>query len=106
MEETTFIDKVAFSKLQIRQSDLKEELIEVMKSLIPPPQVTETPDDVTEHTNGEELLEAEKRLQKEEEYKLYDRIYVRQLSMEEESDMDTDGQLIPILDEDMNIHKL
>ena len=42
-EQTTDIDEVAFSKQQIGQSNLKEEPIEVMKSLIPPPQVTETP---------------------------------------------------------------
>ena len=47
-----------------------------MNSLIPsPPQVTETPGDATGNTNGEELLEAEKRLQKEEEkYDLYGRV--------------------------------
>ena len=68
MEQTKDMDEVAFSKLQIGQSDLKEELIEAMKSLIPPPQVTETPGEVTENdTSGEELLELEKRLQKEEE---------------------------------------
>ena len=92
MEETTAIHEVAFSELQIRQSNLKEEPIEVMTSVSPPPQVTETPGEVTENTNEEELLEAEKKLQKEEEkYKLYERIYVGQLREEEESDMDTDG---------------
>ena len=34
-------------------------------------------EDVMENTNGEGLLEAEKRLQREEEqYELYDRIYI------------------------------
>ena len=37
IDKTTDIDKVPFSKLQIRQSDPKEELIEVTDSLIPPP---------------------------------------------------------------------
>ena len=61
-------------------------------SLIPPPQVTETPGEVTENNNGGDLSKADKRLQKEEEkYKLYERIYVGQLSKEEESDMDIDG---------------
>ena len=47
---------------------------------------------MAEHINRDELLEAEKRLQREEEkYKLYNRIYVDQLSKEEETDMDTDG---------------
>ena len=39
----------------------------MMKSLIPPPPVTEAPEEVTENTNGEELFEAEKRLQIEQE---------------------------------------
>ena len=59
------IDEVASSNLQIRQSDPKEELIEVMKSLTPPLPLTETPRDMTGKTNGEELSEAKKRLQKE-----------------------------------------
>ena len=56
MEQTMDIDEVAFSKLQIEQSDPREEQLEVTKSLIPPPQVTEAPEEVTENTNGEELL--------------------------------------------------
>ena len=52
--------------------------------------MTEALEEATENTNGEELLEAEKRLQREEEnYELYDRIYVGQLSNEEESNTDT-----------------
>ena len=91
MEQTTDIDEVAFSKLQIRQSDPKEEPLEVTKSVIPPPPVTEAPEEVTEDTNREELLEVEKRLQREEEkYKLYNGIYVGQLRKEEKSDTDTD----------------
>ena len=39
-EQTTDIDEVAFSKLQIEQIDLKEELLEVAKSLILPPPMT------------------------------------------------------------------
>ena len=91
IDQTTDTDKVAFSKLQIRQSDPKEELIEVTKSLIPPPHVTETLREVMGNSNGEELSEAGKRLQKEEEkYNLYKRISIGQLSKKEESDMDTD----------------
>ena len=52
--------------------------------------MTETPGDVTGNTNGEELSEVEKRLQKEEKYDLYRRVYVGQLNEEEESDMDSD----------------
>ena len=51
----------------------------------------ETPGDMTGNTNGEELSEVEKRLQKEEEkYDLYGRVYVGQLSEEEESGKDSD----------------
>ena len=75
IDQMTDIDKVAFSKLQIGQSDLKEELIEMTKSLIPLLPATETPGEVTENANGKELLEAEKRLQKEKEkYDLYRKV--------------------------------
>ena len=85
------IDEVASSKVQIKQSNLREEPLEVMKSLIPPPPVTEA-QEVTENTNREELSEAEKKLQREEEkYELYDRIYMGQLSNEEESNTDTNS---------------
>ena len=91
-EQTMDIDEVAFSKLQIGQSDPKEEPLEVTRSLIPPPPATEAPEVQTENTNGEELSEVEKRLQREEEkYELYNRIYVGQLSDEGDSDTDTDG---------------
>ena len=62
MEQTMNIDKVTFSKLQIGQSDLKEEPFEVMTSLIPLPPTTEASGDVMENTDGEGLLEVEKRL--------------------------------------------
>ena len=65
-EQTTDTDKVAFSKLQIRHSDPKKELLEVTKSLIPLLPMTEALEDAMENTNGEELSEAEKRLQREE----------------------------------------
>ena len=55
MEQTMDIDKVAFSKLQIRQSNLKEETLEVTKSLIPPLPMRESLEDVIENTNGEGL---------------------------------------------------
>ena len=92
MEQTTDIDKVVSHKLQIRQSNPKEELLEVMKSLITPPPVTEAPEEVTENTNWEELTEVEKKLQREEEqYELYDKIHMGQLSNKEESNTDTDS---------------
>ena len=89
-EQTTDIDKVPFSKLQIGQDNQKEEPLEVTESLVPPPPITEASDNTVENTNGEELMEAEKRLQREEEkYYMYDRIYVGQLSDEEDSSMNT-----------------
>ena len=36
-EQTTDLDKVSFSKLQIGQDDQREEPLEVMESLVPPP---------------------------------------------------------------------
>ena len=91
MEQTTDIDKVGFSKLQIGQDDLKEEPLVVARLLIPQPTVTEPLEQVIENTNGEGLLEVEKRLQREEEHhELYNRIYMGQLSDEEDSSTDTD----------------
>ena len=53
--------------------------------------MAETPREVTEDTNREELSEAEKRLQQEEEkYDLYKRVYVGQLSEKDQSDTDSD----------------
>ena len=53
--------------------------------------MTEALEDMMENANGEGLSEAEKRFQREEEqYELYDRIYMGQLSDEEESDTGTD----------------
>ena len=53
--------------------------------------MTETPGNVTGNTNREDLSEVEKRLQKEEEkYDLYGRVYVGQLSVEEENDTHSD----------------
>ena len=89
-DQRTDVDEVAFIKLQIRQSDLREELIEVTYSLIPPPP-TETPEDTIGKNGGEELSEIERKLQLEEEsYKQYQRIYVGQLSEQEESDTESD----------------
>ena len=73
-DKATDIDEVAFSKLQIGQSDPKEEPIEMTDSLFTPPSVMETPGDMTGNTDKEELFKAEKRLQHEEEkYDLYRR---------------------------------
>ena len=65
----------------IVQDEQKKEPLEVMKSLVPPPppppSVTETSDDTVGNTNGEELMEVERKLQREEEsYAMYNRIYM------------------------------
>ena len=91
-EHTKDIDEIPFSKLQVGQDYSKEEPLEVTELLVPPPlQVTETSDNTVENTNGVDLTEAERKLQREEEkYKMLDRIYMGQLSDEEDSDPDTD----------------
>ena len=63
----TDIDEIAFSKMQIRQSDLKKEPIELTDSLIAQPPMMEIPGDMTGNIDREELLEAEKRLHQKEE---------------------------------------
>ena len=90
MTKKTDVDEVGFSKLQIGQSDLKEEPKKVTDSLVPPP-LTETPEDMAGKNDSKELSEAERKLQQEEEnYKQYQRIYMGQLSEEEESDTASD----------------
>ena len=61
-DKTTDTDKVAFSKLQMGQSDPKEEPIEMTDSLIPLSLVMETPGDMRGNADMEELSEAEKCL--------------------------------------------
>ena len=64
--------------------------MEVTESLVPPPQPMEISDYTAENTNGEELTEVERKLQREKEkYKMLDRIYVGQLSYKEDSNLDT-----------------
>ena len=76
---------------QFGQSNPKEEPLEMMKLLILPPSRTEASGDMTENTDGEALTEVERRLQrKKEKYEVYNRIYVSQLSNEEESKTNTD----------------
>ena len=59
IEQTMDIDEIPFNKLQIGQDDLKDEPLEVIESLVPPPQMMETSDKTAENTNGEELMEVE-----------------------------------------------
>ena len=92
IDKTTDVDEVAFSKLQIGQNDLKEEMIEVTDALVQSP-LTETSRDMTGKNDGKELSEAERKFQQEEEkYDLYQGIHVGQLSEEEEeSDTESDS---------------
>ena len=53
--------------------------------------MTKTPEDMVENNDSDELSEAERKLhQEEEKCKLYQRVYVGQLSEEEESDTESD----------------
>ena len=52
--------------------------------------------DKTGNTDREGLMEAQRRLQREEEmYEVYNRIYMGQLSDKEESNTDTDDSQYP-----------
>ena len=89
--QTTDIDEIPFSKLQIGQDIQKEEPLEVMESLVLLSPATETSEDMAKNTDREVLMEAEGRLQREEEKsEMSDQIYMGQVSDEEDSDMDTD----------------
>ena len=92
IEQTTNIDEIPFNKLQIGQDDLKDEPLEVMELLVPPPQGMEISDDTAENTNAEELTEVERKLQREEvKNEMLNRIYVGQLGNEEDSNTDMDN---------------
>ena len=93
----TEIDKLDINKLNIEQDSPKEEQVEVTDSLVPLPTSEEekatmegTMEETMEETT-EELTEAEERYQlKEENCALYQRVYVGQLSDEEQSDTGSD----------------
>ena len=79
------VDKLDIDKLYLEQDSPKEEQIEVTDSLIPSPTMSEE----EEKAIREEMMEAETRYQQEEEkYMLQWKIYVGQLSKEEESNTD------------------
>ena len=60
MEQTTDMDKLSFSKLQMEQVNQKEEPLEGMELLIPPP--TEAAEDMTKNTDRDMITEAERKL--------------------------------------------
>ena len=81
------MDDLPFQNLTIEHDKLREELLEVTDSLVPPPaMVSVTADDTKEDTDGG-LMEQELQLQREEAE--YNKIYLSLIS-EEESNTDTD----------------
>ena len=92
IEQQTDVDEIAFSKLQIRQSDLKEEPVEMTDPLILPP-MTKAPEDTVEKNDSNELSKVERKQEEEEEeekYVVYQRTYVGQLSKEKENSTESD----------------
>ena len=76
------VDKLEIGKLHLEQDSPKEEKIEVTDSLILPLTMSKE----EEKAITEEVMEAETKYQQEEEkYALQQKIYVGQLSKEEES---------------------
>ena len=70
------VNELVLSKLQIGQTDPKEELVNMTDSLIPSP-ITKAPEDMVEKNDSDELSKAEKRQQQEEKkYAVYQRTYV------------------------------
>ena len=66
IDQKTDVNEIPFSKLPIRQSNPKEEPVEVTDSLNPP-QLTKMPEDTVEKGDSNELSEAERKLKQEEE---------------------------------------
>ena len=104
MRKVILVDDIPFQNLTIGQDKPKEEPLETINTLVPPPVamtmalVTDMakaddivedmaiPDDTTEDNNGE-LNEHEKRQQKEvDKYELYNKVYIGQLSEEDMTD--------------------
>ena len=81
------VDKIDIDKLNLEQDNPREEWIKVTDSLIPPP----TTSVEEEKATMEELMEMETKYQQEEEkYGLQQKVYIDQLSKEEESDTGSD----------------
>ena len=96
LDQTTDIDSVPFHNLSLGHDGQKtEESVEVTQSLVPLLTDMTNKEGIIKDKPGEDeekQMEMELRLQKEEErYKLYDRVYIRQLSEEETTDMETDN---------------
>ena len=80
------VDKLDIDKLHLEQDRPKEEQIEVTNSLIPPPTTGKEEEKVTMEETMEEMTEGEKKYQQEGKYTLQEKIYIGQLSKEEERD--------------------
>ena len=84
-------DELAISKLQIRQNDPKEELVDMTDLLVLSP-TTKAPEDMGEKNDSDELSKVERKQQQEEEkYVVYQRTYIGQLSEEKESKTESDN---------------
>ena len=80
------VDDLAFNKLQIRQSDLKEKTVDMTDSLVLPPS-TKGLEDTAEKNDKDELSKGERKQKQEEEmYMVYQRTYIGEVSEEEESE--------------------
>ena len=92
-DPTTDIDKLDIDKLHIEQDSPKKKQVKVTGSLIPLPMSEEekaTLGEITEEAM-EGLTEAEKMYQLEEDnYALHQKVYIGQLSNEEERDTESD----------------
>ena len=62
IDQNTDVNEIAFRKLQIRQSNLKEEMVEMTNSMIPPP-LMEMPEGTVEKNDSDGLSEVERKLQ-------------------------------------------
>ena len=60
IDQKMVVDEIAFSKLHIRLSDPKQELVEETDSLILPP-MTKASEDMVEKNDSDELSEAERK---------------------------------------------
>ena len=84
------VDELAFSKVQIRHSDLKEELVEVTDSLILP-LTTKAPEDTVDKNDSDKPSKVGRKQQQEDDkYTVYQRTYMGQLSDEEEGNTESD----------------
>ena len=105
-KQTTDLDEIDFSNLQVSQDNQKELLMDVTDTLVLPLMT-----DVTQHTEekeeGYKLMEVERRLQEEEkDYELHKRIYIGQLGDEDKTGTELDYLGYTFWLKQKNIHEL